>query len=91
MPEEVKDARLQRLLELTREQSRAAMQQQLGKRLEVLVEKAGRNAGDMEGRTADFKIIHFKGQMRQIGQLMPVTVTEAYGQSLRGELILAGD
>jgi len=88
---DVKDERLQRLLELTREQARDALQAQVGKIVDVLVEKEGRNAGDMEGRTPDFKIVHFKGQKRQIGQLMPMSIVEAYGQSLRGELILAGD
>ncbi|ATX78650.1 tRNA-i(6)A37 thiotransferase enzyme MiaB [Mariprofundus aestuarium] len=91
VPEDVKDIRLQRLLALTREQTRAAMESQIGKIVEVLVEKESRDAGDMAGRTADFKIVHFKGQKRQIGQIMPVRITEAYGQSLRGELILASD
>jgi len=91
VPEEVKDVRLQRLLALTREQTRHAMESQIGKVVEVLVEKESRDAGDMAGRTADFKIVHFKGQKRQIGHIMPVRITEAYGQSLRGELILASD
>ena len=91
VPEEVKDVRLQRLLALTREQTRHAMESQIGKVVEVLVEKESRDAGDMAGRTADFKIVHFKGKKRQIGQVVPVRITEAYGQSLRGELILASD
>ena len=91
VPLAVKDERLQRLLSLTREQSRDAMQAQVGKTVDVLVEKVGRNEGDMEGRSPDFKIVHFKGQKRQIGQVMPMTIVEAYGQSLRAELILAGD
>ena len=91
VPEEVKDVRLQRLLALTREQTRHAMESQIGKVVEVLVEKESRDAGDMAGRTADFKIVHIKGQKRQIGHIMPVRITEAYGQSLRGELILASD
>lgn len=91
VPEAVKDLRLQQLLTLTREQTREAMQSQLGKTVAVLVEKESRDDGDMAGRTADFKIVHFKGQKRLIGQVMPVRITEAYGQSLRGELILADD
>jgi tRNA-2-methylthio-N6-dimethylallyladenosine synthase len=91
VPEEIKNWRLQILLALMREQSMEATSRQVGKTLEVLVEKEGRNAGDMEGRTPDFKIVHFKGQPRQIGQMMPMRIIEAYGQSLRGELILAGD
>ncbi len=89
VPEDVKDARLQTLLELIREQARDALQAKLGQTLDVLVEKPGRSDGDMEGHTADFKIVHFKGKPRQIGQIMPVRITEAFGQSLRGELIVA--
>ena len=91
VPEAVKDERLQRLLSLTREQTGDAMQRQIGRRLDVLVEKESRTEGDMQGRTPDFKIVHFRGNPRQIGQVMPVHITEAYGQSLRGELILAGE
>jgi len=89
VPEAIKDSRLQTLLELVREQTRDAMKAKLGKTLDVLVERTGRSDADMEGHTADFKIVHFKGKPRQIGQVMPVRMTEAYGQSLRGELVVA--
>jgi len=89
VPEAVKDARLQQLLALMREQARAAHAARVGKTLEVLVDKPGRNEGDLEGRTPDFKIVHFAGHPRQIGSIMPVRITEAYGQSLRGEQLLA--
>jgi len=91
VPEAVKNTRLQTLLSLMREQTRQAMQRQLGRTVDVLVEKTSRNAGDMQGRTPDFKIVHFRGNPRQVGQIMPVQIVEAYGQSLRGELILSGD
>lgn len=91
VPEETKDKRLQILLTLMREQTRESTLRQVGKVLDVLVEKEGRNEGDMEGRTPDYKIVHFRGKPRQIGQIMPMSIVEAYGQSLRGELILAGD
>ena len=89
VPEEVKDQRLQQLLELTRTQAKEKMQQQVGKTVQVLVEKESRNEGDMQGRTADYRIVHFKGQPRQIGHIMSVTITQAFGQSLHGELTLA--
>jgi tRNA-2-methylthio-N6-dimethylallyladenosine synthase len=89
VPKAVKDARLQQLLVLMREQTRAAHAAQVGKTLAVLVEKPGRNAGDLEGRTPDFKIVHFAGRPRQIGGIVPVRITAAYGQSLRGEQLLA--
>ena len=89
VPEAEKDARLQELLSLMREQGKAALQRQVGRTVDVLVERTGRNDGDMQGRTPDFKIVHFAGRPRQVGQIMPVRITEAYGQSLRGELLLA--
>ncbi|MDQ6954042.1 MAG: tRNA (N6-isopentenyl adenosine(37)-C2)-methylthiotransferase MiaB [Mariprofundaceae bacterium] len=89
VPEAIKNERLQRLLELTRLQTRQAMVKQIGRAVEVLVEKESKKEGEMQGRTADYRIVHFKGQVRQIGQIMPVRITEAYGQSLHGVLILA--
>jgi len=89
VPKTVKDERLQRLLALMREQSKKGMQRQVGRVVEVLVERVGRREGDMEVRSADFRIVHFRGSARQAGQVMPVRIVEAYGQSLRGELILA--
>jgi len=87
--EAVKDERLQRLLTLMKEQTRSGMEKQVGKTIDVLVEKEGRNPGDMQGRTPDFRIVHFRGNPRQVGQILPMRITEAYGQSLRGELLLA--
>ncbi len=89
VPEDVKDSRLQALLALMRDQTRAALERQVGRELPVLIERKGRNPEDLEGRTEDFKIVHVRGRERLIGQIVPVRITEAYGQSLRGELILA--
>ncbi len=89
VPEMIKDERLQALLELLREQSREGMAQQVGKSTEVLIESKGKNEGDLQGRTPDFRIVHFKGNPRLIGQTLPVKIVDAYAMSLRGELILA--
>ena len=88
VPEDVKDERLQRLLALLREQSRERMEQQVGKTTQVLIESKGKNEGDLQGRTPDFRIVHFKGNPRLIGQTLPVNITAAYNMSLRGELII---
>ncbi len=87
VPDTVKNERLQQLLALMRESSHTRYQLQVGGVVNVLVEKASRTVGDMQGRTPDFKIVHFKGHMRQTGQVLPVRITKAYGQSLRGEWI----
>lgn len=87
--ESVKNERLQCLLALMREISHVRYQRQVGKTVDVLVEKESRTDGDMQGRTPDFKLVHFKGRKRQTGQLLPVRITGAYGQSLRGEPVIA--
>ncbi len=88
VPDTVKDERLQRLLALMRESSHTRYLYQVGKVAHVLVEKTSRTDGDMQGRTPDFKIVHFEGNIRQTGRVLPVKITRAYGQSLRGELVL---
>ncbi|MDQ6981133.1 MAG: tRNA (N6-isopentenyl adenosine(37)-C2)-methylthiotransferase MiaB, partial [Ghiorsea sp.] len=88
VPEDVKDERLQRLLALLREQSRERMEQQVGKTTQVLIESKGKNEGDLQGRTPDFRIVHLQGNPRLIGQTMAVKITAAYNMSLRGELII---
>ncbi|PJC70565.1 MAG: tRNA (N6-isopentenyl adenosine(37)-C2)-methylthiotransferase MiaB, partial [Zetaproteobacteria bacterium CG_4_8_14_3_um_filter_59_5] len=57
----------------------------IGRTEDVLVERASKSEGDMQGRTPDFKIVHFPGTPGQVGQIIPMRITAAYGQSLRGE------
>ncbi len=89
VPEDVKDVRLQALLDLLRSQSKAGMAKQVGKTLDVLIERSSKNEGDLQGRSPDFRIVHFKGNPRLIGQILPVHITESYAMSLRGELVIA--
>jgi len=90
VPEEIKDERLQRLLALMREQSGRVHKAMIGKTVDVLVEKSGRKSGDMQGRTPDFKIVHFQTENCSPGEILPVHITHSYGQSLRGEIPTAG-
>jgi len=89
VPESVKDARLQELLALLRAQTRDALVARVGTTVEVLVERRGRGTADMLGRTRDFKLVHFEGDSAQVGHLVNVRITRAYGQSLRGSMALA--
>jgi len=90
VPQAVKDERLQQLLALLRQQAREAHHAHIGRIEEVLVERPSRTEGDMQGRTPDFKIVHFTGTPDQVGQTLTMTITEAYGQSLRGEPVSHG-
>ncbi len=87
VPQAVKDARLQELLVVLRQQTREMHHAHIGRTEEVLVERPSKTEGDMQGRTPDFKIVHFKGKPDQVGQIVPLRITGAYGQSLRGEAI----
>ena len=85
VPQAVKDARLQRLLALLRQQTREMHHAHIGRIEDVLVERPSKTPGDMQGRTPDFKIVHFRGGTELVGKMLPLRITEAYGQSLRGE------
>lgn len=89
VPESIKDQRLQTLLDMLRQQSRERMEQQVGKTVQVLVERAGKNEGDLQGRSEDFRIVHFAGTPRLIGQTLPVNITQAFAMSLRGNIVVA--
>jgi tRNA-2-methylthio-N6-dimethylallyladenosine synthase len=85
VPQAVKDEHLQTLLALLREQTRAACGAHIGRIEDVLVERPSKTDGDMQGRTPDFKIVHFAGAEGSVGRILPLRITAAYGQSLRGE------
>jgi len=87
VPEAVKNERLQQLQTLLQQQVRDSMKQQIGKTKEILVERVGRREGDMQGRTDDFRIVHFTAPHRVLGQILQVNITDSYGQSLRGNII----
>jgi tRNA-2-methylthio-N6-dimethylallyladenosine synthase len=83
--EEVKQERLQRLLELHNEictEDRSAM---LGTEVEVLVEKRNREEKQLKGRTRCWKNVVFAGDDNLIGTLQKVKVTGFSHQTLIGE------
>lgn len=78
VPLEVKKERLQRLLVLQNKLSLEHNQAYLGQNVQVLVEGLSKNNPDFyTGRTASNKIVIFKGQPEQIGQLVDLTITGA--------------
>ena len=96
VPEEVKRARNQELLQLQNAISLEDNQYFLGQSVEVLVEgpsKLGRNEDpdqplvQMTGRTACDRIVVFDGNRRQAGQLLPVTIYDASSHTLFGTVV----
>jgi tRNA-2-methylthio-N6-dimethylallyladenosine synthase len=85
--DEVKKQRLQtvqtRLLQLERKHSEAM----LNSKQRVLVERVGeRNDDEMIGRTENNRTVVFVGDKSLLGKFVDVDITEAYSNSLRGEL-----
>ena len=86
LPEAVKEARNQELLEAVNAAARRKLQDCVGRRMEILCEGASRyNAERLTGRTRTNKIVVFEGAARHVGQVMDVRITEAQNFTLYGD------
>ncbi|MCP1227229.1 tRNA (N6-isopentenyl adenosine(37)-C2)-methylthiotransferase MiaB [Acetobacter fabarum] len=86
VPEDVKDARLQALQKLLREQQDAFNASMVGKTVPVLFTGKGRKSGQIAGRSPWLQPVHVIGPDRLIGQTVPVRITERLTNSLGGIL-----
>ncbi len=84
VPEEVKNERLQRLLDLHNEISSELMQERVNTEMEVLVESRSKS-GQLKGRTRCWKKVIFSGGDELIGTLQRVKITGCNHQTLIGE------
>ena len=86
-PRAAKLARLQRLQARIEEQARVISDARVGTVQRILVEGASRkDASELMGRTECNRIVNFKGMPRLVGQLIDVTITQAFPHSLRGDV-----
>jgi tRNA-2-methylthio-N6-dimethylallyladenosine synthase len=86
VPEQVKEQRNHRLLELMNEQGGRQYGALVGQRRQILVEgRSKKNPARMMGRTRCNKIVVFDGSERHRGQLMDVTITRAGSFTLYGD------
>lgn len=85
VPEEVKQERLARLLELHERQAALERAGMIGQTVEVLVEKRNRT-NQLKGRTSCWKNVSFEGADSLIGQIVKVKVTGYSHQTLLGDL-----
>ena len=86
VPQVVRDARLQELLALLREQQGAFNLATLGQALPVLFTGPGRRPGQMSGRTPYLQPVHIDGSTALIGTERMVTIQHASPTSLSGTL-----
>lgn len=89
VPEEVKDERLTRLLDVVEELQNAHLKTLVGSKQSVLIESPSRDgSGRFVGRTAQNEITHIEvaQDVKPLGALVEVTIIEAYKHSLLGRM-----
>jgi len=85
---EIKQQRLERLIELQTSITHQKNERLNGSIVEVLIEGPSRNGeGQMMGRTASNKVVNFEGDMSMIGKLADVLITEPSTWFLNGSLL----
>ena len=89
-PHEVKLRRLQHLQATIEENVRRISASRVGTVQRVLVEGPSRkDASELSGRTECNRVVNFKAPARLVGQMVDITITQAYPHSLRGEVVTA--
>jgi tRNA-2-methylthio-N6-dimethylallyladenosine synthase len=81
------DERLQRLQALLTGQQRATQAGMVGRTVQVLFEKAGREPGQIAGKSDYLHAVHVDGPDHLIGQIAAVEIVEARPNSLAGRLV----
>jgi tRNA-2-methylthio-N6-dimethylallyladenosine synthase len=84
VPEEVGQERLERLIALHRDIQLEINQGEVGRVVEVLVEKVAKRGG-MQGRTEGNKVVTFEGPESLVGDFIPVRLTSTTGATFGGE------
>ncbi len=86
--DDIASERLARLVETIRGISRASNLLQLGKRVEVLVEKEARRGGELvQTRTRDFKTVLVPGDASMLGKYLHVELTGTTGSTFTGQVV----
>ncbi|MBI4047905.1 MAG: tRNA (N6-isopentenyl adenosine(37)-C2)-methylthiotransferase MiaB, partial [Devosia nanyangense] len=85
--EEVKTERLARLQALVTEQQRAFNRSCVGRTLPVLIERIGRQAGQVGGRSPYLQAVHLNGAVEMIGGVRQVEIINVGPNSLVGRLV----
>jgi tRNA-2-methylthio-N6-dimethylallyladenosine synthase len=87
LPEDVMHDRLQRLQALLREQQQATQAAMVGREVKVLFEKAGREAGQMIGKSEYLHAVYADAPADVLGQVRAVRIIEDSPNSLKGVLV----
>jgi tRNA-2-methylthio-N6-dimethylallyladenosine synthase len=86
IPESVKSDRLARLQTLLDEQRRTFNRKMAGRTLDVLLEKPGRHAGQIVGKSPYLQPVQIEGSLGRIGEIVRAEIVSAGANSLFGRL-----
>ncbi|MGJ8621383.1 MAG: tRNA (N6-isopentenyl adenosine(37)-C2)-methylthiotransferase MiaB [Yoonia sp.] len=87
LPEEVMNDRLQRLQALLRQQQQESQASMVGREVKVLFAKAGREAGQMIGKSEYLHAVYANAPSDVLGQVRRVKIVQDSPNSLKGELL----
>jgi len=93
VPDEVKSARLQRLMDAQRERQRITYERHMGQVMDVMVEGYNRQRGQVTGRSSQNKTVNFTTEqpiLPALGSYLNVKITKTFPNSLVGEAVQAG-
>lgn len=88
VPHEVKNRRLNEIIELQNSLSLLSNQKDVGKSFEVLIEGSSkRSKEELFGRTSQNKVVVFKGEGHKIGEYVTVEIISCSSATLKGEIV----
>ncbi len=87
LPDSVKLERLHELQALLTRQQRAFQDSLVGRRLSVLLEKPGRNPGQLVGKSPYLQAVFVSAPETMLGSVVDVDIVEAATNSLGGQLV----
>ena len=93
VPDDIKSARLQRLMDAQRERQRISYERHLGQVMDVMVEGYNRQRGQVTGRSSQNKTVNFTTAqpiLPALGSYLNVRITKTFPNSLVGEAVQLG-
>jgi tRNA-2-methylthio-N6-dimethylallyladenosine synthase len=89
LPDDVKDGRLQRVLEVVETSQTSFNSKCVGTVVPVLLERPGRHPGQLVGRSPYMQAVHVSALPSLCGRVMEVEILAAGANSLAGRLTSA--
>ncbi len=91
IPDHIASERLMLFQSLINEQQAAFNKTCNGKTMPVLFDRKGKKPGQLSGRSPYFQSVYVQGNERLIGNILPVKITQAFDNSLTGEIEIYDD